>query len=442
MIMDWFGRWMAKGQWHFERGGLPEATEAFTNPARGWYQIHTFLAEQEPDLEEQKWCLNREDSLALVLIDIGSYRKKDLDGAALERIRRIICFFANNQYDCIVRAVYDHEGKAFTHEPADFAQVQTHLRQITEVMDQSSPSVFVFQGMLLGNWGEMHGSRFLDPGRMQKLAEILRMQKAGGTFLAVRRPMYWRRLHEGQKQGALACADGMGLFDDGIFGSASHLGTFCEDGQEREAWDEPWRREQELAFEQELCSYAPNGGETVYSEDFAGALSPGRVIADLRQMQITYLNRTHDIRMLDLWKTWKYPGTGAWAGKSVFDYVGAHLGYRFLIRKAEVRRARKGNGKFCIEAEIENTGFAAFYQEGEIWLEYRDENGNCRAEMLESRMKGWKSGEVRKCSCVVAASNGEMCLSAKRKPDGAQIRFANQCGREGKAVLGCLYIQH
>ena len=162
MITNWFARRKTKEQWHFEQSDLTETTEAFTNPARGWYQIYTFHAEQEPDFEEQRWCLNPEDSLALVLIDIGSFRKTDLGREVLERICRIICFFAENRYDCIVRAVYDHEGKAFVREPADFAQVQAHLRQIGEAMSLCSPSVFVFQGMLLGNWGEMHGSRFLD----------------------------------------------------------------------------------------------------------------------------------------------------------------------------------------------------------------------------------------------------------------------------------------
>ena len=68
-------------KWYFQQSDLAETTEAFTNPARGWYQIYTFLAEQEPDFEEKKWCLNPEDTLALVLIDIGYFRKKEIGRA-------------------------------------------------------------------------------------------------------------------------------------------------------------------------------------------------------------------------------------------------------------------------------------------------------------------------------------------------------------------------
>ena len=35
----------------FQAAKLAESTAELSNPARGWYQIHTFLAEQEPEFE-------------------------------------------------------------------------------------------------------------------------------------------------------------------------------------------------------------------------------------------------------------------------------------------------------------------------------------------------------------------------------------------------------
>lgn len=350
----------------------------------------------------------------------------------MERIHRILRFFEENQYDCILRVVYDHEGKAFVREPADFAQVQTHMRQIGSVLKECASAIFIFQGMLLGNWGEMHGSRFLNDGTMLRLAEILRVEKAPQTFLAVRRPVYWRKLHEGQKQGALECPDNMGLFDDGIFGSATHLGTFDEEGRKDQVWGEPWRREQELEFEKELCRQAPNGGEAVYDSGYIRTLTPERVVGELKKMQITYLNKAHDTTILDIWKEWKYPGRGGWTGKSVFDYVGAHLGYRFFVRDVRVSQAKCVSGEYRIEVEIENTGFGGFYQEAEIYVEYADRYGAQSTVILEERMKGWKSGEIRRLSCVAEAGEGQMALAARRKQDGRKIRFANQSDEKGK----------
>ena len=424
--------------WNFVPADLAEITEELKNPARGWYQIYTFQAEQEPDFEEFQWSLDRRDTLALVLIDIGSFRKEDLDDRVLDRIGRIFSFFEQNKYDCIVRVVYDHEGRAFVREPSNFAQVQTHMRQIGNLIEQKASSVYIYQGMLLGNWGEMHGSRFLDEVRMLKLAEILREQKAPQTFLAVRRPAYWRSLHGGQRQNKLECTDNMGLFDDGIFGSASHLGTFAEGEVEKQEWNEPWKWEQELEFENELGKQAPNGGEAVYGEGYIKMLTPEKMVEELREMQITYLNKAHDTRLLDIWKKWRYQGQGVWNGKSVYDYVGAHLGYRFLIRNVDVSRVKGESEKYRVTVEIENTGFAGFYQEAEIYLEYTDRYGMQSSVVLDSQVKGFRSGEVRRLSCVAKGCNGGMFLVARRKQDGAKIRFANRSDEEGRAVLGHL----
>ena len=174
---------------------LAETREPLRNPARGWYQIHTFLVDREPDLEELTWCLNPEDALVLLLFDIGGYRDRNLDQEALGRMARVLEFFARRNYDCVVRAVYDHEGRAPEREPFFFAQVLAHLEQVAGVLKPFS-CVFVYQGMLVGSWGEMHSSRFLSRERLGKMAEVLQNCRGEETWLAVRRPVQWRQLHK------------------------------------------------------------------------------------------------------------------------------------------------------------------------------------------------------------------------------------------------------
>lgn len=325
----------------FRPAELIESTEEFSNPARGWYQIHTFPAEREPDFEELRWCLHPKDTLAFVLIDIGYFRDRDLDQEVLERISRILAFFAERSYDCIVRVVYDHEGKALLREPLHFSQVKSHLEQLGDIMKRFSDSIFVFQGMLVGNWGEMHSSRFLDEDNLRQMTEILRRNKEEQTYLAVRRPVYWRMLHEEPKGKHLIDAEDMGIFDDGILASESHLGTFGTESRKSAGWNSPWSREDELAFETEIGRCAPNGGEAVYGQVYLQELTPEKALECLREMRITYLNRVHDARMLDVWKEWRYPGAGMWEGKSVYDYVSAHLGYRFLVRDVYAAERKK-----------------------------------------------------------------------------------------------------
>lgn len=419
----------------FQPSDLTESTAELPNPARGWYQIHTFLAEQEPDFEELRWCLHPKDTLAFLLVDIGHFRDRDLDQEVLDRICRILAFFSERSYDCIVRVVYDHEGKALLREPSSFQQVKFHLEQVGGLMEKFGDSMFVFQGMLVGNWGEMHSSRFLAEDQLRQMAEILRRYRGEETYLAVRRPVYWRMLHEEPKGNLLYPADDMGIFDDGILGSESHLGTFGTQDRKNASWDSPWEREDELSFEAEIGRWAPNGGEAVYGRDYLRELTPEKVLDILGRMRITYLNRVHDTKMLEVWKEWRYPGTGVWEGKSFYDYVGAHMGYRFLVRKLRVTPKRK-NQMYLVEIEVENTGFAGCYQEAEICLEFLDRSGAHSSEVLEGRMKGWESGERRRLSCMAAAQEGRLYLSARRKKDGAVIRFGNESDEEGRVFLG------
>lgn len=411
----------------FERADLRETVEPLSNPFRGWYQIHTFPVDREPDLEQRRWCLAAEDTLALVLLDIGRYRSRDLDRQAVERIDRILDFFSGRGYGCIVRAVYDCQGRAPEREPSFFSQVLTHLEQIAEIVGRH-PCVFVFQGMLVGNWGEMHGSRFLSPERMGRMADVLRERLSGKVWMAVRRPAQWRQLHGDQAGGSPLCRDGIGLFDDGIFGSGSHLGTFG--AEPSAAWDSPWLPEEELAFEDVLCRQAPSGGEVVYGEETA----PERVVAVLRRMHVTYLNRDHDPRLLERWRRQPCPAGGVWTGRSLFDYVGAHLGYRFLVRGVRVTKGRRGGQ--LVEVTVENTGFASFYQTGWMALAYTNPDGGGSRAPLAGDLTGWAGGEIRRLTWDIQAGEGELllCAGSADRP----IRFANASDGEGRVLLGRL----
>lgn len=406
-----------------------ETREPLRNPARGWYQIHTFLVDREPDLEELTWCLNPEDALVFLLFDIGGYRDRNLDQEALGRMARVLEFVARRNYDCIVRAVYDHEGRAPEREPFFFAQVLAHLEQVAGVLKPFS-CVFVYQGMLVGSWGEMHSSRFLSRERLGRMAEVLRNGRGEETWLAVRRPVQWRQLH---KEGTdpLGSAH-MGLFDDGMFGSRDHLGTFGTKGRAYTSWDSPWSREDELDFLDALCRQAPYGGEAVWSGE--EPVEAGDVLAVLRKTGVTYLNRTHDLRLLDLWKSWRCPLQGIWGEASLYDYVGAHLGYRLVIRGGRVKADRRAGGCCRLEVEVENTGFASVYQAFRVVLAYPD-----GTEASACQPTPWQSGEVRNLVWEIPPVEGELWLSAARDRDGARLYFANVADEAGRVLLGRLY---
>lgn len=421
------------GFW-FCKADLTEQTEKLQNPARGFYQIHTFDIRKDSDFEELKWCLDKEDSLVLVLIDIGAFYDRELNEGAVSRIRSIIGFFAEAQYDVVLRIVYDHEGKGMEREPSAFSLVERHLEQIGELFREFE-AVFIFQGMLVGNWGEMHGSRHLTADRMKRMADILSRLRGKEMYLAVRRPAQWRALHTYTQHITEMPGDGMGLFDDGMFGSESHLGTFGTGDRVSAGWDSPWGFAHEIVFEEELGNYVPNGGEAVYGKGYTEKLASKQFLDTLRKMHITYLNKAHDTRILDIWKQQGCGENGVWSGKSMYDYIGAHMGYRFLIRNVALKQA----GQQClVEIEIENVGFASLYQEAEVFLECVEKAEILSSEQIDCDMRKWEAGRMQKISCAINIQDCSLYLYARRKWDNRCIRFANLSEENGRAKLGSL----
>ena len=110
----------SKEKWEFQKAELGEAEIREKNPARGWYTIYPFFLEKEPDFEELYWCLEKEETLALVIINIGAYQERALDETALQRLCRILAFFERHSYVIITTHSLLHSLKIHTHKITSF----------------------------------------------------------------------------------------------------------------------------------------------------------------------------------------------------------------------------------------------------------------------------------------------------------------------------------
>lgn len=411
----------------FERADLTENTEELRNPARGWYRIYPFRAEQEPDLEETKWCLKENETCALILLDIGAYRDRDLNGAAIGHIRRVLAFFDEHRKDIILRVVYDREGKGMEREPSLFSQVMAHIEQLGPVLQEYRRRIILFEGMLVGNWGEMHGSKFLSKKYLLQLDGALE-RSARGIVRAVRRPSQWRMLHPGPPGPGIVT----GLYNDAVFGSDTDLGTFAPADSPDAGWEDPWSVQRELAFEEELSAFVPQCGEAVCGETYQSH-TLADTVERLYKMGMTFLNGVYDENILRVWDGWTWTGTDVWQGMSGSDYIGGHLGFRFCVRDAA---ARLGAG-FCeLTLTVRNVGFSGFYQEAEVWLILTDRDGREHEYLTDWDIRDWKSGQTVSCTWKIPCCEGKLWLSARRKWDRETIWFANGSTQQGRVPVG------
>ena len=414
---------MGRGIFERRREGFPalprrerrESTRCLPNPGQGWYRIYTYDAGFPFD--QAGTAVTEGERLALVRISLERYREGPLPEACLENIRAILRFFDKQGIDLILRVAYDFEGRGLEKEPDLFSIVEDHLRQLVSLVRDFENRIMVFQGLLIGSWGEMHQSKFLSMQRIRALERAFRGSGNRKVWLALRCPAFLRGLMgRGAQTGRLA------LFDDAIGGSDTDMGTFGWKRQGEALWEEPWVREDELKFIETFCTDAPFGGEAVLSAEGAG-MRLAEIICTLRRMHLSYLNCQHDPRQLDLWQRQRLRRTDAWGGISLYDYIGAHMGYRFCVRNAAVKDEQN---RKVLSVEIENTGFGGLLQEAEAELICIDSAGERHSQPLDWDARMWRSGSRTVCTAQIKMPPGKLYLGLRRKWDGRPIWFSNE----------------
>lgn len=420
---------------------LQETNRELVNPSRGWYEIYSFNIDEEPDFNELKWCLREKESVILILINLWAARENTLSGEQLVNADNILSFFNRAGKDIILRFTYDTAGEGSKNEPETILTILTHIRQLGEVVRKYKKSIFVLQGLFIGSWGEMHTSSYTSPDNIKKLAAALNAAVGNDVFMAFRKPAQLRCLlskeefKKGIKEGKFS---NVGLFNDGMFGSHNHLGTFGVNKRSDSHWEDSWSIEDEMEFEDSLCSTVPNGGEVIYGDD---GLNTSLVLSLLKKMHISYLNCVHDSKMLDCWKEEIIEEAGIWKGESLYDYIGRHLGYRIVIKGAEVKL--KSASLARITVEFENIGFAPLYDSVEFVLQIM--NGTYSSSEKEREVFREDFSEIIKpdkkytFQINVPVGEGELYLGMQRKKDGKFIEFATVSNKDsGKDRL--LYI--
>ena len=386
----------------YDSAEFSESAKELNNPYRGWYCLYGYrltsgasgaVSGAAPDLPDNsatpavfgltsKLELETDrdpqsNRLVLVEINLAAFRDSQIDGQGLAQIDTILSAWESTGKSIILRFLYDWDGLAKQTEPDSIDTIMQHMRDTADIVNRHSSSIYTMQGLFTGNCGEMTGSRYMSSDNIQALARCLASSTLPSIKLAVRTPAQWRTIPQD-------CSYRFGLFNDGITGSVYDLGTYS-DRTVISDYTSRWARADELAFQNNLCRYAPNGGEAVIDNIYNDYPN---VITDLSTMGISYLNSMHDAAVLNKWKSVTYntgdmneAGTDkntVYNGISVYDYISLHLGYRYLVTGSrleavsfpeDLRKMR------TLTVNIRNTGFAGCYNDFDLNVTlYNNEN--------------------------------------------------------------------
>lgn len=381
-----------------------ESTETLSNPGMGytttlWYRCALGNTPVK----------NPTGALVLMFIDIGAFSSGEngttdsegnyipgtdypLDGEFFSGLRGTLENCRRNGCTVAMRFRYDDDGTRDP-EPATFDMLKSHLQQIKDsriFSDYADILMYVESGFV-GCYGEQWGGKYCSLTQKAELLELLLDAVPDPIPVTVRTPNIFAQwvnipvsaLGEWVSEPGSKAAR-VGLYDDGYMGSDSDLGTYSNRVNET-AW----------LGKQTLTSYF--GGEFSGDLEFAQKYDtylPENAIPEMYRTHLSYINGN----IYQLYKNYsfgqEYDVTGvdnsAYYGQTVFKFIRDHLGYRFVLRSADVPKNAVQGSVIKIPFSVENTGFASPIREqkAELLLE----SGGCyyRAPLnLDSRL--WRS---------------------------------------------------
>lgn len=417
----------------FYKALFEESGEPLGNPDCGWYHIYPFAFKEvsgrvfpSPDLRLLSGSLRESgESLALLQFDVGFFREELLTAGVLRRMEELLDCFHDCGKRVILRVAYDLEGRGLWREPESEALIHRHMEQLGPLIRAHAGDILTLQGIFVGSWGEMHDSRFLSESAMSRLVLSLYRAVEGSCFLAVRTPAQWRAV-AARLSGEPGLVKRLTLFNDGLFGSETDLGTYASgpDAAGR------WSRRRELDWQSRTMTGRPVGGEAVASNPPVGCR---QAAAEMEKLHLCYLNSAYHKRQLDFWKRETVDAPGCWRGVSGYDYIGRRLGPRFVIRDA-------GKAGRALRVVIENRGFSGVCGETDCFLIMEREDGTWEELRLDTDVGAWgKKTKLRVPLPPESRLSGPLLLSLalRRRADGRTLRFANR-DAAGSVHLGRL----
>ena len=441
----------------YEADSSQESNAILDNPFRGFLHMYGFaLSESDPEemgRQAQQYVNSGSLQLMMIQINLKNYSDCDLSENALEQLDQLLSQFQMARRQLIIRFLYDWDGIAKETEPDNLEQILRHMDQIGPVVNRHADAVFLLQSTFTGNCGEMNQSNYGTHEAQRILMTHLAEVTDSSIYLAVRTPSQLRGITltrtpvspETGFDGSLGSR--LGLFNDGMLGSVYDLGTYDNTpNADTTAPEDKGTREEEIAFQDYLCQYVPNGGEAIcYADPYSDF---ERALPDLAKMHVTYLNCDHDIAVMNKWKATVYHGDDCFDGMSGYDYMAAHLGYRYVVKDSSFSYDALDESSAVLTLTIENTGFAPCYRQFDAAITLKNTDTGMLLTLpvvLDNRTIG--GGNQADFSFPLTVSglpegDYQVTLFLTDPYTGQLIQFANEgTDSEGKVILGTLTVE-
>ncbi len=329
-----------------QRIDFTESAEIFANPERGFYRyVNLPNLSSLPDLQKEAV------TLIFGRIAANSYREKDFPQSYLTQIQRGFDTARAKGVKVNVRVSYsDNIGQA----DASKEQIFRHIDQLQPLLVQNKDVINLFEAGFIGAWGEWHSSThgLESPENRRDILFKLLSALPADRMAVVRTPHYKRQIFRDSVITTERAFDGSylsrtGFHNDCFLAGSDDMGTYIERS-----------RAKEIDYIGGETRFTPFGGETCGVSSYAECRN---AVAEMEKLHCSYLNDGYHPDVLALWKS-----------SGCLSEIKRRMGYRFVLRSAQLSETVRPGGRLALTFAIENVGFAAPFNPRDLCLVLRD----------------------------------------------------------------------
>ena len=287
--------------------------------------------------------------------------------------------------------------------------VEYHLWQLGNVFSEFEETIMAVKGGIFGPWGEMHSSSYARTaeGYHWLLKALLGYVPASRSILVhAGGVMAWHNVEYGTDYSFTHLmpapargtpAQRFGMFNDS-YSAGSRSSSYDDNGSLSEGYrliggdfDRnaalTWMRNQNNFYGGETVG--PGSGDNIYPRF-------PNVLYEAAYAQTTHLNTSYSSRTYKLWGDFVYnkenvtaPFTSThdgvtrtaifdpvYNGRNGMEYVRDRLGYRLVLREANVSEWVKQNGTLRFEGKIQNVGFGTVVNKKNVSIILKPKEGH------------------------------------------------------------------
>lgn len=435
-----------------------ETTDEILNPYIGFYKpvYMTLLKENNDEVNESFNLTHIRCDLSEFSGSRNGVGDAELTGDALDTFENELKFIRKNHHTAIVRFAYHpyFDSNYDVYEPS-MKMILKHQEQLGEIISRYPDVVIAVECGLFGKWGEMHGSSMAVQDNfnqaIDKWLEVLPPE----VTLNLRTPGYlcgWNGADISKMSSYIYTPKDkeyrVGIYNDG------YLGNDGGDRPDSDLWTFV-NREEEIKWLSNQAKHTLYGGEIVANDGSGNVKNTAAYMeTEAFRTHTSYLNLLWNNNVVDDMKKESYSGKDpVYEGKTGFEYIRNHIGYRFVVRDVRLTKETTTYEDFGLEAKIENVGFANLIRDKKLILIFENESKSYSVLLKDKNLidksvlspTAWDSQKITKLKVQLDLPEdmpiGEYKVYLRLADDestkslsGYPIKFANKDKSEEKNV--------